>query len=284
MGTTHRSAVISSTARLGSNLSIGPFCVIEDDVEIGDRCQLAAGVVIKRGTRIGEGNEICEGAVLGGRPQHVRAGNQAGRLIVGDGNVIREYATLHCGLTPDTTTIVGSNNMIMVHAHVAHDCHIGDHTIIANNVMLAGHVTVDDRAYLSGAVAVHQFCRIGRLAMVGGQAHVNQDVPPYVTVDGQSSLIVGLNVVGLRRAGISSDEIRQLKEAYRLIYRSGLSWRETLAALQDAYTSGPAMDFLPFLQASQRGIIQARQAPHRVVHLAPMDDQGEAQRRVRKAG
>jgi UDP-N-acetylglucosamine acyltransferase len=161
---------------------------------------------------------------------------------------------------------------------------------MANNVMLAGHVTVDDRAYLSGAVGVHQFCRIGRLAMVGGQSHVTQDVPPFVTVDGRSSLIVGLNTIGLRRSGISNEHLLELKEAYRIVYRSGLTWAETLAALQARFSWGPAAEFYPFLAATQRGVIQERRMPRRatVVLPPPADLEDAAKRpeipRVYRAG
>jgi UDP-N-acetylglucosamine acyltransferase len=145
--------------------------------------------------------------------------------------------------------------------HVAHDCRVGNNTIFANNAMLAGHVTVGDRAYLSGAVAVHQFCRIGSLAMVGGQSHVTKDVPPYVTVDGLSSFVVGLNQIGLRRAGFSLEDIRRLKEAYRVIYRSRLTWNEILGRLQKEFCQGPPAQFHQFLSTTTRGILSERRLP-----------------------
>ena len=149
----------------------------------------------------------------------------------------------------------------MVNAHVAHDCCVGNHTIMTNNVMLAGHITVGDRAYLSGGAAVHQFNRIGTLAMVGGQAHMVKDVPPYVTVDGLSSLVVGLNQVGLRRAGFDPDQIAHLKAAYRVIYRSGLIWTEILERLQADFSEGPAAEFYRFLSTTTRGITAERRLP-----------------------
>ncbi|MGE3776500.1 MAG: hypothetical protein AB7F89_04890, partial [Pirellulaceae bacterium] len=150
---------------------------------------------------------------------------------------------------------------IMVQAHIAHDCSIGHRTVIANNVMLAGHVTVGEGANLSGAVGEHQFCRVGQFAMVGGQAHVNQDIPPYVTVDGESTTIVGLNVIGLRRAGFTAEDLDQLKQAYRIIFRSGMTWNETLRVLASTFDRGPAAQFHPFLSVGQRGFLRERRTP-----------------------
>jgi UDP-N-acetylglucosamine acyltransferase len=150
----------------------------------------------------------------------------------------------------------------MVGAHVAHDCTLGDGVILTNNTLLGGHVTVDDKAYLSGGVAVHQFCRIGRLAMVGGLARVRRDVPPFVLIDGDTTMVVGLNKVGLRRAGFTGDEFSQLKAAYRIIYRNGLTWQETLDMLRVQFTEGPAAEFLPFfLAGGKRGYVQERRTP-----------------------
>lgn len=229
-------------------------------MSIGDDCQLAHRVVVKRGTLLGAENVIHEGAVIGGVPQHLRAGSNLGELHIGDRNTIRENVTIHRSVVPGEATRVGSGNLIMVNAHIAHDCQIGNQTIIANNVMLAGHITVRDYAYLSGAVGVHQFCRIGQYAIVGGQAHIKQDVPPYVTVDGRSSLIVGLNLIGLHRHAFSPDDIAQLKAAYRLIYRSGLNWTQMLQALERQFVHGPAAEFHAFLSGGQRGFIQERRA------------------------
>ncbi len=257
----HPSAVVSPHAHLGRDVHIGPFCLVEEGVTIGDGCRLASHVVIRRGTRLGADNVIHEGAVLGGRPQHLRAGKEVGELHIGDGNSIREFATIHLGLTPGEVTRIGDGNLIMVSVHIAHDCEVGNHTIIANNVMLAGHIHIGDRAYLSGAVAIHQFCRVGAYAMVGGQAHIKHDVPPYVTVDGKSSLVVGLNVIGLRRNGFGAEQIRELKEAYRVIYRGGHQWSELLGVLRARFASGPAAEFSAFLAGGTRGFLQERRTP-----------------------
>lgn len=173
----HPTAIVSRYATIGQGVSIGPYVVVEGDAVIGDGCRLEAHVVIKEGTILGPNNHICEGAILGGLPQHVHMPEHPGKVIIGAGNVIREHVTIHRALDENEATVVGDNNLLMVNAHVAHDCRLGNHCILANNVMLAGHVTVGDRAYLSGAVAVHQFCRIGTLAMVGGHARVGKDIP-----------------------------------------------------------------------------------------------------------
>ena len=156
---------------------------------------------------------------------------------------------------------MGDNNLLMVNSHVAHDCHVGSNTILANNVMLAGHVVVGDNAYLSGAVGVHQFCRVGTFAMVGGQAHIVKDVPPYVTVDGVSSMIVGLNRVGMKRAGVTRDELDELKAAYRVAFRSGLRWETCLEELRMQFPTGRAAEFYRFMSDTRRGCIQERSVP-----------------------
>ncbi len=152
---------LTPDSEIATDVSIGPFCVIEAGVVIEEGCQLASHVVIKTGTSLGKNNTVSESAILGGRPQHLRAGTRVGKLRIGEGNLIREHVTIHCGLGEEDSTVVGNQNLIMVNAHVAHDCNIGSHTVLTNNVMIAGHVSIGDRAYLSGAAGIHQFCRIG---------------------------------------------------------------------------------------------------------------------------
>lgn len=289
MSSIHPFALVSPEAEIGENVSIGPYSVIDCGVRIGEGCTLAARVSVKCGTTLGPHNEVCEGAVLGGKPQHVKAGEQSGELHIGTGNTIREYVTIHRGLTPGGHTVLGDGNLIMVNAHIAHDCRVGNHTIIANNVLLAGHVTVGDRAYLSGAVGIHQFCRVGQYAMVGGQAHINQDIPPFVTIDGQSSTVVGLNIIGLRRAGFTDADIQQLKQAYRLIYRSGFTWAETIQKLSETFQDGPATQFVPFLSTGKRGFTQERRVPRSSSVAFPTkpdfcDELGLESRPLRRAG
>jgi UDP-N-acetylglucosamine acyltransferase len=258
----HPLAAVSPYAILGRDVKVGPFSVVEPGVEIGEGTTLASRVVVRTGTTLGRDNIVCEGTVLGGMPQHLHMPEFPGRVVIGDGNVIRENVTVHRAMEAENVTQIGNSCLLMVGAHVAHDCKVGDNVILTNNSLLGGHVTVGDRAFVSGGVAVHQFCRIGRLAMVGGLARVTRDVPPFVTIDGGSTMVVGLNRVGLRRAGFSAQELVDLKEAYRVIYRSGLPWEEMLDTLQTQFTSGPAADFLTFfLGGHARGFVQERRTP-----------------------
>jgi len=257
----HPLAVVSPAADLGRNVEIGPFCVIEAGAVLGDGCVLRSHVVIKAGTTLGKNNHVCEGAVLGGFPQHVKTPKQLGKVLIGDSNTFREHVTVHRSLDREGRTMVGDSNLLMVGSHVGHDSAVGSHCVLVNNVLLAGHVEVHDRAILSGAVAIHQFCRIGQFAMVGGFARVIKDIPPYVTVDGASGLIVGLNVVGLRRNGFTSAAITELKQAYRLIYRSGLPWAEMLVRLREEFSEGAPALFSEFLAGGKRGVTAERRGP-----------------------
>ena len=247
----HPLAVVSPHAELGTNVRIGPFCVVEAGVVLGDGCHLAGRVTVKSGTVLGRDNLVMEGTVLGGMPQHIHMPEHPGTTVIGDGNVIRENCTVHRALAAGNETRIGNRCLLMVGAHVAHDCRSEDGVILTNNVMLGGHVTVGDKAYMAARVAVHQFCRIGRLAMVGGLARVMQDVPPFVMIDGGTAMIVGLNKVGLRRAGFTPSEVTQLKAAYRVIYRSGLTWNEMLDALRTQFPTGPAAEFAAVLPRRQ---------------------------------
>ncbi len=277
----HPQAIVSPHSKIGAGVEIGPFSLIEPDVEVGDNCVLASHVIVKSGTTLGPNNQVGEGAVLGGFPQHLKAPPRLGRLVIGARNTIREHCTLHRALHENTATIIGDDNMLMVGTHIAHDCHIGNHIIFANNVLLAGHVTVDDRAFISGAVGIHQFCRVGRLAMVGGHARVVQDVPPFVMVDGVSGCIVGLNLVGLRRNGYTPDQIGDLKAAYRAIYRRGLKWSSVLAQLKTEFPSGVAAHFHEFLSQGTRGFVQERRMPpHATLKLRRAPDEDDQQFRA----
>ncbi len=257
----HPLAIVSPQAQLGNQVSIGPFAVIESDVVISDRCRIASHVVIKDGTELGADNEVCEAAVLGGHPQHLKKPAQLGRLVLGNGNTIREHVTLHRAMRPETATTIGNHCMIMASAHVGHDCKLANHIIVAHGAMLGGHVVVEDRALISGNVGIHQFCRIGQLAIVGGQARVVQDIPPYLMVDGQTGCVVGLNLIGLRRAGFTSDQVAELKRAYRVVYRRGLKWSEVLETLKTEFAAGPAAAFFAFLSTGSRGFVQERRMP-----------------------
>jgi UDP-N-acetylglucosamine acyltransferase len=277
----HPLALVDPAAEIGRDVTIGPFCIVEAGVVIGDGCSLAPRVVAKSRTTLGVNNEIGEGTVLGGKAQHVVECQPGGSLVIGNHNRIRENATIHRGHANDATSVVGDHNYLMVNAHVGHDCRIGNHTILVNNVMIGGHVQIHDRAYVSGGVAVHQFCRIGQFAMVGGMARVVQDVPPYVMVSGGGETeIVGLNRVGLKRNGYSAADMLQLKEAYRVIYRQGLRWCEVLEVLQRDFSTGPAALFLEFLQAGKRGFVQERRISRKAtLKIAPaLNDEDVAEK------
>ena len=284
MSDLHPLAVVSPRAELAPDVSIGPFCVVEAGVQIGAGTRLESHVVVRAGTRIGRNNRIHDCAILGGLPQHMRAEGPFGELLIGDGNTIRENVTVHRGLAEGKNTVVGNGNMIMVNAHIAHDCIVGNHCIMANNVMLSGHIHVDDRAYISGAVGIHQFCRVGSYAMVGGQAHITQDIPPYVTIDGLSSRVVGLNTVGLKRGGFSREDIEQIKDAYQVIYRSGLTWKEVLGELRRRFKEGPAAVYADFLSIGNRGFVQERRAPRGATVKFRLHHEDEEAAKAREAG
>jgi UDP-N-acetylglucosamine acyltransferase len=257
----HPLAVVDPYAKIGNNVEIGPFAIVEADTEIGDDCTIGAYTMIKRGVTLGARNQVYERAIIGGLPQHLRMPEHVGGVVIGSENIFRENVTIHCALHAGESTILGDNNFVMVGTHIAHDCVVGSNVIFANNAMLAGHVVVEDRAYISGGVAVHQFCRVGSLAMIGGTALITKDVPPFVTIDGRSHFVVGLNTVGLRRAGFTAAQISELKAAYRVIYRSNLRWQEIIDQLKTKFTSEPAANFGRFLPLVTRGIINERRLP-----------------------
>ena len=259
----HPQAIVSPQVKLGADVEIGPFCVIEDEVCIGDGCRLEAHVTIKQGTILGQENYICSGTVIGGMPQHTAAGGRCGQVVIGDKNTFRENVTIHRAMKECDATAIGNENYLMVNAHVAHDCKVGNNNVIVNNVMLGGHVQIGNRVNLGGGTAVHQFCRVGSLAMAGGQAHIIQDVPPFVTVDGLTSRIVGLNQIGLRRNGRNTEEIKTLKEVYRLVFRSGLPWKQIIQKLEAEYAIGPGAEMTQFLLSTKRGIVSERRSAGR---------------------
>ena len=267
----HPKALVSPEAQIGKNVHIGPFCIVEDDVVIGDGCVLEARVSVKNGVTLGKENHIFEGAVIGGLPQCVDLDDVNSRVIIGNGNIIRENVTIHRSMKEDDATEIGDDCMLMVNVHIAHDCRIADGVIMANNVMLAGHVSVGARAFISGAVGVHQFCRIGSLAMVGGQAHIVKDVPPFVTVDGLSSEVVGLNKVGLRRAKMTVEDRNTLKAVYKILYGKGMPWSEIVKKIDEEYTSGPGLEMARFLATTTRGITPER---HSGSYLRPIQAEG----------
>lgn len=263
----HPTAIVDPSAKIAEDVNIGPFCVIESDTIIESGCEIAARVSIKSGVCMGANCKVHENAVIGGIGQHVCPPGAPGKVRIGSNNTFREFCTVHRSIKEDGFTVIGSGNYFMANAHIAHDCIIGNNNIVANNVMFGGHVHVGDRAFVSGGVAVHQFCSIGSYAMVGGQAHITKDVPPFVTVDGLTSRVVGINRVGLRRSGFTSAQISRFKDAYNVVYRHGLSWKEVLETLKTQFNQGEEALVYEMLSASTRGIVQARTQPSLKINM-----------------
>ena len=252
----HPTAVISDGAQLGANVKVGAYAVIEADTEIGDDTEIRAHAVIKRFTTLGAANVVHEGAILGGEPQDLSFTNAETYLHIGARNRIREGVTIHRANTPGAATRIGSDCFLMAYSHIAHDCQLGDRIIIANNVALAGHIEIEDQAFISGGVVIHQFCRIGKLAMIGGNAKIVQDCLPFIITDGNPGRASGLNVVGLRRAGFTAADLRELKTAYRTLLRSGLSLETALAQLE-AQQHPMVMHLTHFARTTKRGFCHA---------------------------
>jgi UDP-N-acetylglucosamine acyltransferase len=274
----HRTAVVSDQALIGQEVEIGPFCIVESGATLGDRTRLVAQVTIKSDTVLGSDNTIYEGAVIGGLPQHTRAPERIGGVRIGNRNTIREHVTIHRAMHEGHETLIGDDCLIMVGAHIAHDGMIGNRVILTNGVMLGGHVQVGDRACLGGNAAVHQFCRIGRLAMVGGCSKIVQDLPPFMLTDGSTALIVGLNRVGLLRAGFTKAEILELKAAYRVIYREGLTFNEMVETLECRFPHGLGGELAEFYRTGSRGFIQERRSPPKVaLRIHPAVDEIETE-------
>ena len=248
----HPTAVIAPDVVLGEGSRIGPFAVLEAGVRLGRGNLLGAHCVLKTGTRLGNENHIHEHAVLGGTPQDFKFTGQESLLTVGDRNVFREGVTVHRGSREQASTVIGNDNFLMAYAHVAHDCVLADRIVMANNAALAGEVQIEDQAFLSYGVGVHQFARIGKLAMIGGKTKVTQDVLPFFITDGNPARVRGLNQVGLKRAGLAPQDISALKCAFRTLLTSGLSLAEALLELRRS-DSPHVSHLVAFLDGSERG-------------------------------
>ena len=255
----HPTAIVSPLAKLGNNVRIGPFCVVGANVEVGDECVLHSHVVLEGHSKFGRGNEFFPFSVIGGKTQDLKYLGDPTFLEVGDYNVFRENTTVHRGTHESLPTRLGSNNLLLCYAHVAHDCQLGSHIILSNSVGLAGHIVVDDHAIISGFAAVHQFCRIGKHAIVGGLSKVVQDVPPFMIVDGNPANTRGLNMVGLQRRGFPEEDIRSLKTAYRKLFlkKDGnlANSISSLKAMHDASTPQVA-HLIHFIESSERGVVR----------------------------
>lgn len=254
------SAVVAPTARIHPDACIGPqvvigdFCVIESDVTIGAFSRLEPYVYVKRWTTLGERNEISAGTVLGTDPLDKAFDGARSYLRIGHGNQIREHYTISRGTQPESVTEIGDRNYIMTSGHIAHNSKIGSETVICSCALVAGYVEIEDQAFISGGVVIHQFSKIGRLAMIGGNSRVNSDVPPFFLYSGFNVAPIGLNMVGLKRAGVGESGISALKKAYRILFRSGLKLEAALARIETEIPTELTLHLASFIRRSERGI------------------------------
>ncbi len=254
----HQSAIVEDGAVIGAGVHIGPFCYVGSQVEIGEGTVLKSHVVVNGITKIGRDNEIYQFSSIGEVNQDLKYAGEPTRVEIGDRNRIRESVTIHRGTAQGgNLTKVGSDNLLMINAHIAHDCVIGNRCIFANNATLGGHVTVDDFAIIGGMTAVHQFCVIGAHVMVGGCSGVAQDVPPYVIAQGNHATPFGLNIEGLKRRGFEKESLHAIRNAYKILYRSGKTLEEAKPEIAELAKQHPAVQlFVDFFERSTRGIIR----------------------------
>ncbi|MDX1395953.1 MAG: acyl-ACP--UDP-N-acetylglucosamine O-acyltransferase [Gemmatimonadota bacterium] len=252
--TVHPTAVVDEGAIIGDGVSVGPYAVIGPGVEIGEGSSIGPHVVIERDTRLGAECRVSPGAVLGADPQDLKYMGERTWLEIGPRTVIRECATLNRGTARSGTTSIGSDCLIMAYAHIAHDCHIGDHVILSNATNMGGHVEIDDWAIIGGLTAIHQFVRVGRHAMVGGASRIPQDVAPYTIVAGSPAGVYGVNRIGLERRGFDESEIDTLRDAYRTLFRGGIPLRRAAAELEED-PSQHVQALARFVLESERGVI-----------------------------
>jgi UDP-N-acetylglucosamine acyltransferase len=251
----HPSALVDPSAELGRDVDIGPFAIVGPDACLGDRCRIGPHATLERNVRLAADVRVGQGSILGGDPQDLKYQGEESWVEIGEGTVIREYATINRGTASSGVTRVGRSCFIMSYVHLAHDCHIGDGVIIANGTQLAGHVTILERATLSGLVAAHQFTTIGAYAFVGGMSRVNQDIPPYVKAVGNPIELYGLNSIGLQRAGFSPETVTALKRIYRLFFNSELNLSQAVDRARTELPPLPEVEnFLEFVSSSQRGV------------------------------
>ncbi len=254
----HETACCHKNSHLGNNIQVGPYAIVEDGVTLGDNTVIMAHAYIGKGTTMGKNNVIHMGAIIGHSAQNKASENCQGELTIGDDNVFREYVTVHRSTAENTATRIGSHNYFMVNSHVGHDCVIEDYVTVTNAVLLAGHVHLENHCVVGGGAGVHQFCRIGRYAMVGGNASITQDVPPYMMVDDNEELIGSINMTGLRRAGLTEEAKRAIKNAYRTLYLSGLNTVQALEAITKQCHSPEVDVLIEFIKNSKRGILRHR--------------------------
>lgn len=256
MSNIHPTAIVDETVRIGDDVTVGPFSIVRANAVIGDRCQIHANALIGENTTLHSGCKVFHGAVVGEIPQDLKYHSEETYTEIGENTVIREYATIHRGTEDRVTTSVGNNCLVMAYVHIAHDCQVGDHVILANAVNLAGHVTIDDYASLGGLVPVHQFVRIGAHAYIGGGFRVSKDVPPFILASKQPLTYGGLNVVGLRRRGFSSESRNIIKKAYRILFRSEYNTSQAVEKIREELPDTEEIRrILTFIKESRRGLI-----------------------------
>jgi UDP-N-acetylglucosamine acyltransferase len=254
----HETAVVHPGATLGRNVVIGPYALIGEHVKLGDNCIVGSHVVIDGWATIGENNKFYHGATIGCEPQDLKFKGEKSYLVIGDNNIFRENVTINRGTEGGGgETRIGNNCLFMAYSHVAHDCQIGNHVIMGNCAALAGHIVIEDRVIISGLSGVHQFCKIGKMAMVGFLSKIVKDVPPFVLVDGNPAKVAGINVVGLRRNDVSSEVRDEIKKAYRILYRSNLTIVKAVEQMEQELQGSQEIDhFIRFLRNAERGILR----------------------------
>ncbi|MFC1628304.1 acyl-ACP--UDP-N-acetylglucosamine O-acyltransferase [Gemmatimonadota bacterium] len=252
----HPSAHVEEGAELGVGVEIGPFAYIEQDVVLGDRVRIGPHAHVAAGSRLAEEVVVFTGAAVGNIPQDLKFGGEKSTLEVGPRTVVREFCTLHRGTGESGTTVIGADCLLMAYVHIAHDCVLGDYCILANAVQMGGHVILGDHVIIGGSTPVHQFCHIGDHAMIGGGFRIVQDVPPFVLAAGEPLKPSGVNSIGLKRRGFSGDSIRNIKKAYRILFRSGLNRTNALERIREELPDTPEIKTLvSFIERSERGLI-----------------------------
>ncbi len=252
----HETAVVDPGAKIAKNVKIGPYSVIGENVEIGEGTEIGSYAQIEGWTTIGNNNIIGNGVSIGLPPQNLDYEGERTFLFIGDNNIIREYVTIHRGTVDGGgETRIGNNNQLMVYSHVAHDCNLGNNITIANAANLAGHVSVENNAYISRLVGIHQFVKIGQLSLVGSHSKVIKDLPPYIEVQGHPAMVKGINIVGLRKNGVSGKLKKEISKAYNILYKSDLNISQAIEKMdQELQTSKEIEHFIRFLKNSTRGI------------------------------
>ena len=252
----HPTAIVARDAQLGNDVEIGPYAIIGDDCVVGDGCVIAARAVLERHVRLAANVKVGIGTILGGDPQDLKYAGEVTTVEIGENTVIREYSTINRGTTQSMKTTVGCGSFIMSYVHLAHDCHVGDGVILANSAQVAGHVTIESNAIVSGLCAVHQFVKIGAHSFIGGASRIAKDIPPYLKAVGNPVRLYGLNSVGLQRSGFDPARIRELKRAYRLFFRSELNVSQAVERAQSELEMFPEVKhFIEFVDSSQRGVV-----------------------------